>query len=233
MPLVYAAVTPHAPVLAPTLAIEHQNIVEQTVAALTHIGQELRANQVETIIVLTPHASGDAHTFFASSDHEFQVDLSAFGDYKTNYRALHNWIMPSAFRGWPERGQRSPAYPSLPMGNLMNSSIDLVNFLARCVTNRQRERQLSPQRTYNNVRLGTVNQIVPCPGSGKLPLPSVKDNEIIFRRQQMTIHAVARQLSHYSQPSPRYNPLEPYYHFKRHSVSATWWRNVIFDDNGY
>ena len=114
MPLVYAAVTPHAPVLAPTLAIEHQNIVEQTVAALTHIGQELRANQVETIIVLTPHASGDAHTFFASSDHEFQVDLSAFGDYKTKTHFSGATVFAQHLRAQADRDHVAMKLQSTP-----------------------------------------------------------------------------------------------------------------------
>lgn len=83
MPLVYAAVTPHAPVLAPTLATEHHAVVEPTISALRHIGQELRAAHVDVVIVLSPHATGDGHSFFAYTGETLAMDLSAFGDFKT------------------------------------------------------------------------------------------------------------------------------------------------------
>ena len=98
MALVYAAVVPHAPVLAPTLAADHHAVVHSTISSLQHIGRELRLAQVETMIVLTPHFLGDETSFFVNTAEKLRCDLSKFGDYKTNTELPGAWVFAQHLR---------------------------------------------------------------------------------------------------------------------------------------
>lgn len=108
MPLVAAAVVPHAPVLLPTIAGDHAPLTEQTRQALTTLGEDFLAHQVETIVVLTPHAAGIDETLGIVVGERLRVDLSSFGDV-TQYPVMKNdWELAQALRSEAD-DQRLPS----------------------------------------------------------------------------------------------------------------------------
>lgn len=80
MPLVFAAVVPHAPLLLLSVAKEHHHLLRLTLDSMSTIGHELYSAQADTIVVLTPHGPSFAESFVVGMNETLQGDLSEFGD---------------------------------------------------------------------------------------------------------------------------------------------------------
>ena len=55
MSIVFAAITPHAPVLIPEIGKENLKKLTKTEAALKKLEQELYAAKPESLVVISPH----------------------------------------------------------------------------------------------------------------------------------------------------------------------------------
>lgn len=80
MPLVAAAVLPHAPVLVPAIAAGHAAFTKATQEAMVEAGKHFRATQVETCIVLTPHGPSVDERMTIITSETIKPDLRTFGD---------------------------------------------------------------------------------------------------------------------------------------------------------
>lgn len=80
MPLVAAAVVPHAPVLVPAIASAHASFTEPTRTALKEIGVRHTAAHVDTVIVLTPHGPSVDERMTIISGDALRPDFRTFGD---------------------------------------------------------------------------------------------------------------------------------------------------------
>lgn len=79
MGIVYTGLSPHAPILLPSIGMNHYRRVEHTVEGLTALSQELKEADPEVLILITPH--GPLHskrlTLFTGS--KAQGTFSSFG----------------------------------------------------------------------------------------------------------------------------------------------------------
>ncbi len=79
MPLLNAAIVTHSPILIPEIGKLNQQILNKTVDAYTELARELQGNDIETIVIISPHGQIQANCFTINVGPELSIDLSSFG----------------------------------------------------------------------------------------------------------------------------------------------------------
>lgn len=79
MPLVFAAIAPHSPVLIPAIGKEHLKRLRKTVKALVALEHDLYAAQPDVIAVISPHGPVEAGHFTLDFNERYVCDLKEFG----------------------------------------------------------------------------------------------------------------------------------------------------------
>lgn len=83
MALVFAAVTPHPPLLIPTIGKDQMNYVEKTKQAMLQLEQELYVAKPNVILIITPHGSLYPDSFVLNAHTSFHSSFEQFGDLTT------------------------------------------------------------------------------------------------------------------------------------------------------
>lgn len=86
MSLVFAAITPHPPLLIPTIGKQAIKKIEKTKIALEQMEKDLYITHPEILIVISPHGSYFHDAFTINVSHSFQTDLREFGDLSTKIK---------------------------------------------------------------------------------------------------------------------------------------------------
>lgn len=79
MPLLNAAIVSHSPILIPEIGKLNHKIIKKTADAYSQIANELQGNDIETIIIISPHGQIQANHFTINVGPELSIDLSDFG----------------------------------------------------------------------------------------------------------------------------------------------------------
>lgn len=79
MPIVFSAIVPHSPVLAPAIGKEHLKKMRKTVTAMKRLEQELYATHPDTILIVSPHGPVDDGHFTLDLNERYRCDLKEFG----------------------------------------------------------------------------------------------------------------------------------------------------------
>lgn len=98
MSLVFAAITPHPPLLIPSIGKENLAKVSKTELALKKLEEELYLSKPNLIIIISPHGNLLANAFTINMCHEYQSDLRAFGDLSTNLKFKGDLVFPSLIK---------------------------------------------------------------------------------------------------------------------------------------
>lgn len=88
MPLLNAAIVPHSPILIPEIGKINQKVLQKTVDAYQDLAREIQGNDIETIIIISPHGQIQDNYFTINVGPELSIDLSSFG-FLGNTRKLH------------------------------------------------------------------------------------------------------------------------------------------------
>lgn len=83
MSLVFAAITPHPPILIPTIGKEHLAKIEQTRLAMERLEQDLYSAKPDLIIMISPHGELNPAAFTINLCQKFNLDFEVFGDFVT------------------------------------------------------------------------------------------------------------------------------------------------------
>lgn len=83
MSLVFSAITPHPPILIPTIGKENLEEVEKTKLAMEELEQELYAAKPEILIIISPHSSIAPDSFSINLCEQYEINFEAFGDFAT------------------------------------------------------------------------------------------------------------------------------------------------------
>ncbi|HSR88949.1 MAG TPA: class III extradiol dioxygenase subunit B-like domain-containing protein [Candidatus Udaeobacter sp.] len=83
MSLVFAAITPHAPLLIPSIGKQSLKKIEKTKIALEQMEKDLYLTHPEILIIISPHGSYFNDAFTLNVNTHFQTDLREFGDLAT------------------------------------------------------------------------------------------------------------------------------------------------------
>lgn len=79
MPLLNAAIVSHSPILIPEIGKLNQQILNKTAEAYEKLAAELQGNDIETIIIISPHGQLQDKYFTINIGPELYIDLSDFG----------------------------------------------------------------------------------------------------------------------------------------------------------
>lgn len=86
MSLVFAAVTPHPPLLIPGIGKNELEKVKKTKEAMEQIEQDLYLAKPNIIIVISPHGSIYKDAFCINAHTDFVSDFEQFGDFETKMK---------------------------------------------------------------------------------------------------------------------------------------------------
>lgn len=90
MSLVFAGISPHSPILVPTVAGAAPTKLPKTVAALQELEYRLYASRPDILIILTPHGPVAADHFTICLSPSFTGTLKEFGDLTTSLTVRAN-----------------------------------------------------------------------------------------------------------------------------------------------
>ncbi len=86
MPLVFAAITPHPPLLIPSIGKQALKKIEKTKFALEQMEKDLYITHPEILIIISPHGSYFHDAFTINVSTNYQTDLREFGDLATKIK---------------------------------------------------------------------------------------------------------------------------------------------------
>ena len=93
--LVFTAITPHSPILLPTIGKENFNLIEKTVRAMKKLEENFYLAKPETVIIISPHGLILPESFSISLAKKYHSTLKQFGDlatkleFKTDLELIH------------------------------------------------------------------------------------------------------------------------------------------------
>lgn len=85
MSLVFAAITPHPPILIPAIGKENASQLFATADAFRKLEEIIYVSKVETILIISPHGLVQSDSFSMNLTPEFNADFSEFGDLATKF----------------------------------------------------------------------------------------------------------------------------------------------------
>ncbi|MFA5020766.1 MAG: AmmeMemoRadiSam system protein B [Patescibacteria group bacterium] len=86
MSLVFAAITPHPPILIPAIGREHSAEIEATRLAMEQLEQDLYSAKPDLIVVISPHGELNPAAFTVNLCQEFNLNFETFGDFSTKMK---------------------------------------------------------------------------------------------------------------------------------------------------
>lgn len=99
MSLVFAAITPHPPLLLPTIGKDSDlKKLEKTKKALEQLEEDLYLSKPDTIVVLASHSHLLPDAFTVNMSPDYETDLRDFGDLTTRLKFRGEMTLTSAMR---------------------------------------------------------------------------------------------------------------------------------------
>ncbi|OGH91769.1 MAG: AmmeMemoRadiSam system protein B [Candidatus Magasanikbacteria bacterium RIFOXYD2_FULL_39_9] len=86
MSLVFAGITPHPPLLIPSIGQGSIKKLEKTKLALEQMEKDLYTAHPEILIIISPHGHSFKDAFTLNINPDYQTDLRAFGDLATKVK---------------------------------------------------------------------------------------------------------------------------------------------------
>jgi MEMO1 family protein len=103
--IVFAAIVPHSPLLAPSIGKEKRDALKDTLRAFGDIEQALYLAKMETLVIISPHATSYPDAFSANMAPKYVGTLKAFGDHQTTVEAKGDFLLLDRLqRGMREHG---------------------------------------------------------------------------------------------------------------------------------
>lgn len=83
MPLVFAAFTPHTPLIIPQIGKEHRSLLAKTEKSFSYLADELYSSRPDTILIISAHAELLPDAFTLNLNPSFTINFYDFGDVVT------------------------------------------------------------------------------------------------------------------------------------------------------
>lgn len=83
MPIVFAGIMPHSPLLLNTISKEKQALIQKTVDAVTTLEQEMYVAKPDLIVVISAHEAFYADSFAINAHNRMSASFENFGDLST------------------------------------------------------------------------------------------------------------------------------------------------------
>lgn len=86
MPIVFAGVCSHSPLLLEGIGRDHRDALQSTVRSCAELERQLYATRPETIVVISPHGEAASEDLVLAGAPEFAANFERFGDFRTHGR---------------------------------------------------------------------------------------------------------------------------------------------------
>ncbi|NCN07382.1 AmmeMemoRadiSam system protein B [Candidatus Falkowbacteria bacterium] len=83
MSLVFSAISPHPPIIIPSIGKEHLENITKTKEALASLERDLYAAKPDILIIISPHGHTNADHFTINLSDNFEINFEDFGDFST------------------------------------------------------------------------------------------------------------------------------------------------------
>ncbi|MFA6228106.1 MAG: AmmeMemoRadiSam system protein B [Patescibacteria group bacterium] len=83
MSLVFAAITPHPPILIPAIGKDNIKQIEKTKSAMEKLEEELYSAKPDIVMIISPHGEMSADSFTVNLSNDYEVNFESFGDFTT------------------------------------------------------------------------------------------------------------------------------------------------------
>lgn len=98
MSLVFAAITPHPPLLIPSIGKDAALKIQKTQKAFEKLEEDLYLSKPDIILVISPHGHHFADAFSINYAPKFETDLREFGDLVTKLKFSGEMMLPYSIR---------------------------------------------------------------------------------------------------------------------------------------
>ncbi len=98
MSLVFAAITPHPPLLIPAIGKDNLKKIEKSKRALEKLEEELYLSKPDIILIISPHGTIFPDAFSINLCSDYRTDLREFGDLTTNLTFKGEMKLPNRVR---------------------------------------------------------------------------------------------------------------------------------------
>jgi aromatic ring-opening dioxygenase LigB subunit len=117
MPLVFAGLAPHSPLLIPAIGGDNLNQLSQTQNGYLELEKEFYASSPETIIIISPHGEIRPDSFSLPHAPKLLATFTEFGDPATRLEFEHDLVLASSIK---ELGEKT--------NNIFLSSVETLDY---------------------------------------------------------------------------------------------------------
>ncbi len=108
MPIVFAAITPHPPVLIPEVGKDNFKKLAKTKDSFKKLEQDLYATQPESLVIISPHGLVLPDAFSINLSSDYVADFKEFGDFSVAVKAKSDYLSIQAIRASDETQKAVP-----------------------------------------------------------------------------------------------------------------------------
>lgn len=108
MSIVFAALTPHPPVLIPEIGKAHTKKLAKTAAAFHTLEHELYAAKPESLVLISPHGTVLADDFTINLNADYTIGFKEFGDFSVALNFKSDYLTIQEMRSVDEGQHRIP-----------------------------------------------------------------------------------------------------------------------------
>jgi len=98
MSLVFSAITPHPPLLIPTIGKDNLAKIQKTKQAMEKLEEDLYLARPDIILMISPHGSYFKDAFTINTNPQYETDLHEFGDLATKIKFKGDMNLSSYIR---------------------------------------------------------------------------------------------------------------------------------------
>jgi len=91
--LVSSYISPHSPILIPAIGKVNNLMLNKTTEAYQKIAEQLLADKVESIIIISPHLNSPENGWLINSAPEFKIGFENFGDFATHSQISGDMVL--------------------------------------------------------------------------------------------------------------------------------------------
>lgn len=135
MSLVYSCITPHSPILMPSVGGDKQSHVQHTLDAFKDVEGELYVMQPDTLIVISPHAPISKEAFSVHLATQFTANFKEFGDQDTKLHFMPDVELVSKVREYADQGDQTVPVNIIDQSELDYGSAVTLFYLTQHVSN--------------------------------------------------------------------------------------------------
>lgn len=108
MPLVFAAITPHPPVLIPEIGKDNLKKISKTQQAMKELEREIYAAKPESILIISPHGQIFDDTFNINLSADYTANFKEFGDFGVELKFKSDYLSIQQIRAADETNEAMP-----------------------------------------------------------------------------------------------------------------------------